>query len=311
MTLTQLGTFLKIAETGSFTAAAGLLGYAQSTVTPQIRQLEEELNCLLFDRLGKSIVLTPEGERLQGYAEKVLQMEREILLEVPTVREPAGTIRLGVSESLCYNRLPRSLMEYKNKYPRIDIRLQFIDHDTFPDLLKKGALDVVYTLNPLMEHGDLIRVWQRREELGFFAAQGHPLAGRTGLTEQDLAEVPLLLTSHHCSFRRMLLEDLARTSVAPRIALETSSKEILKQFAANGLGVAFMPEMVAQEEVREHRLKRLDWQGSDFPVFAQIFVHKDKHMSRAIADLIGIIREDGDPRQNLNTGSGRNDADLQ
>ena len=311
MTITQLGTFLKVAETGNFTAAAGLLGYAQSTVTTQIKQLEEELNCLLFERLGKTTALTPEGERLQGYAEKVLQMEREILLEVPTVREPAGTIRLGVSESLCYNRLPRSLMEYKNKYPRVDIRLQFIDHETFPDLLKKGALDIVYTLNPLTEHADLTRVWERREKLGFFAAAGHPLAERSGITEQDLAEVPLLLTSHSCSFRQMLLEDLARTSVTPRIALETSSKEILKQFAINGLGVAFMPEMAAQEEVGVGRLKKLDWRGNDFPVYAQVFVHKDKHMSRAVTDLIGMIREDGNPGQNLKTGSGRNDTDFQ
>ena len=151
MTLTQLGTFLKIAETGNFTTAANLLGYAQSTVTTQIKQLETELNCLLFERLGKSIALTPEGERLQGYAEKVLQMEREILLEVPAVREPVGMIKLGVSESLCYNRLPQSLMAYRKKYPGIDIRIQFIDHETFPEQLKKGALDLVYTLNPLME----------------------------------------------------------------------------------------------------------------------------------------------------------------
>ena len=121
MTITQLGTFLKIAETGNFTTAANLLGYAQSTVTTQIKQLEAELNCLLFERLGKSIALTPEGERLQEYAEKMLQMEREILLEVPAVREPVGVIKLGVSESLCYNRLPQSLMAYRQKYPGFEI----------------------------------------------------------------------------------------------------------------------------------------------------------------------------------------------
>ena len=83
MTIVQLGTFLKIAEAKSFTSAAAQLGYAQSTVTTQIRQLEEELGCLLFDRLGKNVVLTPEGEKLSAYAEKMLQLEREILLDVP------------------------------------------------------------------------------------------------------------------------------------------------------------------------------------------------------------------------------------
>ena len=291
MTLTQLGTFLKIAETGNFTTAANLLGYAQSTVTTQIKQLETELNCLLFERLGKSIALTPEGERLQGYAEKVLQMEREILLEVPAVREPVGMIKLGVSESLCYNRLPQSLMAYRKKYPGVDIRIQFIDHETFPDQLKKGALDLVYTLNPLMEHPDLAILHKKREQLGFYAAPGYLLTGEDKITEKDLTGIPLLLTSHHCSFRQMLLDDLAQASVTPRIALETSSKEILKQFAINEMGVAFMPEMAAEEEIKEKRLVRLNWQGNDFPIYAQIYIHKDKHVSKAIAELVNMISE--------------------
>ncbi|MBQ7657802.1 MAG: LysR family transcriptional regulator, partial [Butyrivibrio sp.] len=68
MTITQLSTFLKIAEQNSFSAAAASLDYAQSTVTTQIKQLEEELGCQLFDRLGKTIVLTPQGEKLIEYA---------------------------------------------------------------------------------------------------------------------------------------------------------------------------------------------------------------------------------------------------
>ena len=290
MTITQLGTFLKIAETGNFTTAANLLGYAQSTVTTQIKQLETELNCLLFERLGKSIALTPEGERLQGYAEKVLQMEREILLEVPAVREPVGMIKLGVSESLCYNRLPQSLMAYRKKYPGIDIRIQFIDHETFPEQLKKGALDLVYTLNPLIEQPELTILHKKREQLGFYAAPGYLQSGKK-ITEKDLAGIPLLLTSHHCSFRRMLLDDLAQASVTPRIALETSSKEILKQFAINEMGVAFMPEMAAEEEVKKERLVRLNWQGNDFPIYAQIYIHKDKHVSKALAELVNMISE--------------------
>ena len=146
MTITQLETFLKITETGNFTAAANQLGYAQSTVTTQIRQLEEELGCLLFERLGKTVVQTPEGERLAAYAEKMMQLQREIRLEVPMAQEPAGMIRLGVSESLCYNRLPQILLKYRRRFPAVDIQLSFIMHDTFAAQLKKGILDIAYSL---------------------------------------------------------------------------------------------------------------------------------------------------------------------
>ena len=291
MNNTQLETFLKIVETGNFTSAANMLGYAQSTVTTQIKQLEEELGCLLFERLGKSLTLTPEGEKLTNYAEKMLQLEREILLEIPTAKEPAGIIKLGVSESFCYGRLPKILLEYKKKYPKMDIQLQFIEHETFPALLKKGVLDLVYTLNPSMEHPELKLIDKKEESLGFYVNPDHPLAKKKKVKESDLEGIPLLLTSHNCSFRHMLLEDFIRQGITPTIELETSSKEVLKQFAINELGVAFMPDMVAVEEVKAHKLKRLNWAGNAFPIYSQVFVHKDKHISRAIDELIKLISE--------------------
>ncbi len=133
MTIIQLETFLKISELKSFTLAANELGYAQSTVTMQIKQLEEELGCELFERLGKTIVLTSSGERLRIYAEKLLQLEREIHLEVPGSDEPAGLLKIGVSESLCYNTFPRILMEYKKRCPKVNIRLSFVMHDTLTE----------------------------------------------------------------------------------------------------------------------------------------------------------------------------------
>lgn len=289
MTITQLTTFLKIAELKSFSAAANSLGYAQSTVTTQIKQLEEELSCQLFDRLGKTINLTSQGERLIAYAEKLLQLEREIRIDISDEEEPAGVLKFGVSESFCYNRIPKYLMKYKEALPGMEIRLQFITHETFPDMLQKGELDLVYTLNPYMEDPRLKMLYRKNETLGFYVSKEHPLMGKK-IKEKDLQEVPLLLTGHECSFRRMLLNDLSKCGVEARILLETSSKEILKQFASNGLGAAFIPDMTAEKEVENGSLTRLDWRGNDLPIFSQIFVHKDKHVGKAIGCLVDIIK---------------------
>ena len=89
----------------------------------------------------------------------------------------------------------------------------------------------------------------------------------------------------------MLLEDLAEASVTPHIALETSSKEVLKQFAINELGVAFMPDLAARGEVQKGQLKKLGWAGKAFPICARIYVHKDKHVSTAIRELAELIAE--------------------
>lgn len=84
----------------------------------------------------------------------------------------------------------------------------------------------------------------------------------------------------------MLIDALTKAGIRPRIALETSSKEILKQFAINELGVAFMPEMVAEEECKGGRLRRLTWEGTPFNIYSQVFVHKDKHINKVIKDLL-------------------------
>ncbi|MCR5316909.1 MAG: LysR family transcriptional regulator [Treponema sp.] len=292
MNIFQLETFLKIAETKNFTTAGNILGYAQSTVTAQIKGLEDELGCLLFERLGKSIVLTPEGEKLCGYAEKMLQLKREIFLEVPPSKEPSGIIKLGISESLCYDRFPKLLLKYRKQYPKVDIQIQFINHGTFPLMLKNGALDLVYTLNPIIEEEGLLFLEKKREHLAFFATPSHPLAKQASVTEKDLKDTPLLLTSHNCNFRHMLLEDLKKHAVSPSVALETSSKEILKQFAINKLGIAFIPEMTARKEVASKKLKQLAWKGADFPIYSQLIVYKDKRISSPIEALEKLLLED-------------------
>ncbi len=289
MTIIQLETFISIEKAGSFSGAASELGYAQSTVTMQMKQLEEELGCLLFDRLGKKVVLTAEGERLLGYALKMSQLEREIKLSVPEGDEPCGTLRLGISESLCYNSFSDILMKYKKLYPKVSIQIRFITHDTFPGYLKSGELDLVYTLNPLIESDELRLLRKKEESLGLYVAPDDSLSTKKSVNEQDLNGVPLLLTSRNCSFRAMFLDSLNKHGIHPVIALETTNKSILKRFAQNGLGAAFIPDMVAENELRDGSLKRLNWSGDDFPICSQIFVHKDKHLSPAIKTFIEMI----------------------
>ena len=103
--------------------------------------------------------------------------------------------------------------------------------------------------------------------------------------------MPLLLTSHNCSFRKMLLDDLISFGITPKIALETTSKEVLKQFAANGLGVAFIPEMVTQKETGDNTLVKLKWTGTGFNVYSQLLVHKDKRINKAIVGFAKMVTD--------------------
>jgi DNA-binding transcriptional LysR family regulator len=246
----------------------------------------------LFERLGKTISVTSSGERLIKYAEKMLQLEREIHLDVSDEENPSGVLKLGVSESLCISRFPKILMEFNKDNPRTEIRIQFVTHESIPDLLQKGELDMVYTLNPLFEDDRIKILHKKREKLGFYVSPEYSMAGKT-IREKDLKDVPLLLTGHNCNFRHMLISDFEKNGISPTIVLETSSKEVLKQFAEGGFGVAFIPEMAAEKEIKDGRLKQLTWKGKDFPVYSQVLIHKDKHQNKAIVHLVDYIKQLG------------------
>ena len=98
----NLVTFLRVAELQNFTQAANALGYAQSTVTFHIQSLEEELGVVLFDRIGKKISLTQAGEALLHYANEMVRLETEMRGIGKQTEELAGTLRVGVVESILY-----------------------------------------------------------------------------------------------------------------------------------------------------------------------------------------------------------------
>ncbi len=113
---------------------------------------------------------------------------------------------------------------------------------------------MVYTLNPLIEDERVKILHKEQENLGFYASPQYPMTNKS-ISEDDLNEVPLLLTGHNCNFRNMLVADLEENGISPKIVLETSSKEILKQFAINGFGVTFIPEMTAENETKNGKLE--------------------------------------------------------
>ena len=118
MELRQLSTFIQVAQLKSFSRAAESLGYSQSAVTVQIRQLEDELDTRLFDRIGKHISLTARGVQFLEHAYDVLQEVNKARLSVSDTGELHGRLHIGTIESLCFSKLPAVLHAYGSGTPR-------------------------------------------------------------------------------------------------------------------------------------------------------------------------------------------------
>ncbi|MCX8001969.1 MAG: LysR family transcriptional regulator, partial [Anoxybacillus mongoliensis] len=124
MNLDYLHTFREVAKWNSFTKAGEMLGYAQSSVTTQIKKLEEEFGVVLFERWGGKIKLTSAGVELLEYANKIVSLIDEAKQSVSEQADLAGSLSIGTIESVAGFYLPPYLQAFKQKYPRVNLLLQ-------------------------------------------------------------------------------------------------------------------------------------------------------------------------------------------
>lgn len=144
MELRQLQTFLTLSELKNFTKTAAKLGYSQSNITAQIKQLEQELGKPLFNRLGHSVTLTEDGYTLIPYATKILSLSQEA---VETLVVKSHTIiSIIASESLCTYRLPQLLNAFRQSHPEVEFHIQLLDTNDYYTPLASGQADIAYVL---------------------------------------------------------------------------------------------------------------------------------------------------------------------
>ena len=290
MDLKNLTTFVTIIHTGSFTAAAKQLGYAQSTITGQIQALEESLDTRLFERIGRQVNLTASGKALYPHAQSLLSIAKQAATEVRNPSAPSGQLFIGAPESLSAELLPALVKEYCQAYPQVDLQLRFDSCHNFRNALRKGTLDIALFLDePLQDH-DLIVHPLFPEPMSLLAAPEHPLSSATVVLPKDLCGQALLLTEPGCSYRLLFDGMLRQYQIKPRSILEISSVEVLRQFAVHGLGITFFSQRAVARELSSGSLIALQWQGPSFNIQAQLAYHRDKWLSPTLQTFIDLCR---------------------
>ncbi|MFF7441175.1 LysR substrate-binding domain-containing protein [Streptomyces sp. NPDC008122] len=291
MELRLLATFEKVADVLSFTRAATELGYAQSSVTAQIRSLESSLGVDLFERLGSRIRLTEAGERLLPYARRMTDLAEEARTAVAATAEPSGPIAVGTMESLTSYRLPPLLEYFHHRYPKVRLTLRPTLGDETRKALRQGTYDVGFLMEPETEHEGLETEVLAPEPLSLVAPPDHPLVGRTDLTTADLAAAQLLGTEPGCAYRDLFEAEL-REWEPP--FMEFGTIEATKRGVAAGLGVALLPRVTVAEELAAGVLAELP-REAPFTLFTQLAWRRGKrlpaHVRLFVEQARRLVRE--------------------
>ncbi len=291
MDFKQLNAFLTIGRLQSFTKAALELGYAQSSITTQIKQLESELNIKLFERIGKNVTLTHEGRKLIPYAKQMLKLCDDIKNNIATTEIPSGTLTIGAAESLCVLRLPEILKEYRKLYPDVDVSIKFGSCADFRHFLSNNIVDVAFSLGVKIDSSEFVSEIELPEQMLLLASPEHPLLKRDKILPHDIANEALILTDTGCSYRAAFENILRDAGITPNVALETGSVQAIKQFTMSGLGISLLPKVAVTDELSSGRLVALNWAGPDFNIISQVIYHKDKWISPALREFLNLAKK--------------------
>jgi DNA-binding transcriptional LysR family regulator len=249
MELRALRAFVEVVRQGGFSQAAKTVFATQSTISKAVKQLEEEIGVPLLDRIGHRSKLTAAGEIVFQRAVRMLTERDDLVAELGELRGlKRGTLRLGlppVGSSILFAPL---FAVYRNRYPGIDIRLFEYGGERLEEVLLSGEIELAASLHPISDGFE----WQdvRRGPLVALLPAGHELGERHSVDLKALQHMPFVLFETGFALNRVILDACRRGGFEPTVAARSSQIDFIIELAAAGLGVAILPQVIAER--RKH-----------------------------------------------------------
>lgn len=291
MEIRNLITFQKIYENRSFSKAAIELGYSQSTVTMQMKQLEGELNVRLFDRIGKKVSITNEGERFLKYANEIIACSMNAIADLNSESKPRGELRIGILESVCTAFLPQILNQYHITYPEVSTIIQIGTFDELTTMLNSNKVDLLWTFDQPLQVPEWEKAFYYESSISVICSPKNQLDKRKKLSIYDIKDETFIFTERNCSYRNVFEEHLNSIGIHPNIFLEIGNTEIIKKFVEADLGIAVLPHFTLLEELATNKLNILHIEDYQQLMQGQLFYHKNKWLSPALLQFIQLVKE--------------------
>ena len=290
MELRNLITFIHVAELGSFTKAAQQLDYSQSTISFQIKQLEDELDCLLFERINHTITLTERGRELVSYAHQIRALTDEFRENLEE-EECKGHIHIVTPDSVCDDMINRSYMDFHQKYPYVSICFSTGDSGVMLDMLDHNEADVIITLDGHIYDKDYIIAKEEQIPMHFVESSNSKFARVKNLSIKDIINEPFILTEHGQGYRRVFDNELAKKSLEIAPILEIGRTDMITALIAQGDMLSFLPDFVTKDMIESGHLCYLDVCDMNIEIWKQLIYHKNKWMSKSLKTFIDYIIE--------------------
>jgi len=289
----QLKTFRTVAKNLSFSKTAEELNYAQSTISAQIRSLENELQLTLFDRLGKKIVLTNEGKSVLQYANRFREIEDEFISSLKNNDEVTGELKVYAPNTICVYLLPKLLTEFRNKHSQVNFKLRaHLNTTRALDELRSGNIDLMIVLEEEFNNPDFNITSLRAEEIIFICHNHHPLSNQTNLELRDLRNENFILTEPTCGYRTIITHEFLQLGIKLDPVMWFDNAEAIKKCVISDMGISFIPKIAAEQDIADGKLKQINvMEKFENQIKLQFITHKDKWQSPALNKFIKALTD--------------------
>lgn len=286
MEFRQVQTFMQISQVKNFSKAAELLGYSQSAVTVQVRQLENELGVRLFDRTGKKVTLTPQGKEFLIHANKIIDDMLKAKEAMNDTNELKNPLHIGTIESLCTVKLPDIVQRFRNEHPKVRIQITIDSPERLFQMMEHNELDVIYILDTPRWNKNWIKVMEEAEPVIFVSTPHYKAAEKEEVKIEEILTEPFYLTERNANYRQALEQELALRKQTLSPVLECSDTAFIKKMLKTGKGLSYLPLFVVEKDIKEGKIAKLNVKDIDITMYRQVFYHANKYMTKEMEKFV-------------------------
>lgn len=294
MDIQELEAFWWIAQTGSFNRAAERLYLTQPSVTARIQSLEKELGQPLFERKPRGVRLTDAGRVLLPHAERVLQDIRKARRAVADLETATGgTLWVGSALTTSTYTLPQILARFKTSYPGVEVSVRTGRSQQIQQLVLDDSVQMGLVHSPLASHADIAATPLYDEPIVLVVHPGHPLAGQSEVTAEQLASEPFITSDKASGYWALVEQFWASAGLAPRVTMELDSIEATKRMVMSGLGLAMLPKGTVEGEIQTKQLVMVPLADGTYLTRQTILIYRRgkiwSGISKAFLEVLGRL----------------------
>ena len=292
--------FYVVAKNGSFSEAARELRVSQSSISVQVKELENDLGHTLFHRVKTGVELTESGTAVFQHAEEIFHDVERIRSTLEEIEhQVTGSITVGTVNSIGIYVLPEILKTFKQAFPDAKVAIDFKRPREIIALVNTGRLDLAI-LTSNRKYAGLTAVPLRKTKMFLVAPADHPLAAKSAITTTDLEAHPFIGYEEGMETRSLMDAAFRRLSLSVEYVMESSNVATIKHMVLAGLGMAVLPEAAVGDELRRGLLVRPPFPGFYLAQEITVYYKSNRTMTPTRREFMKRLEQDLGERRRLN-----------